>query len=201
MVLDEILHTEQDYCNDLDYVISEIMIPLSKILTKSELTAIFSNLQVIKNVNDNLLKGLTSDPTSPGRIFLQKIVISPFFFSLICNNTDSQDDVFFLPHIISFFLYYFFLFKDIFLQLYEFFKCYAQFCTHHQKALSSLQQAKLSSDVISLLKRAKESPRSNNLSLEDYLIKPVQRICKYPLLLKELLKYTPNSDPDFIPLR
>jgi hypothetical protein len=35
------------------------------------------------------------------------------------------------------------------------------------------------------------------LGLNAYLIKPVQRVCKYPLLLKELLKYTPESHIDF----
>ncbi len=29
-----------------------------------------------------------------------------------------------------------------------------------------------------------------------YLIKPVQKICKYPLLMKELLRYTPAEHPD-----
>lgn len=30
-----------------------------------------------------------------------------------------------------------------------------------------------------------------------YLIKPIQRICKYPLLLNELLKYTPKSHEEY----
>eukprot|EP01112_Ceratiomyxa_fruticulosa_P000427 TRINITY_DN10386_c0_g1_i1.p1 TRINITY_DN10386_c0_g1~~TRINITY_DN10386_c0_g1_i1.p1 ORF type:complete len:520 (+),score=122.72 TRINITY_DN10386_c0_g1_i1:32-1561(+) len=154
-VLDEIFRTEQDYCKDLDFVVTDVMVPLSKVMSKTELTAIFSNIQVIKNVNDSLLKGLTQDPNSPGRAFVQ---------------------------------------------LHEFFKCYAQYCTHHTSAVSSLQQAKMNSDVLNLIKKAKDNPKSGNLSVEDYLIKPVQRICKYPLLLKELLKYTPTNHPDYTPL-
>jgi hypothetical protein len=34
---------------------------------------------------------------------------------------------------------------------------------------------------------------NGRLDLHDYLIKPIQRICKYPLLIKELLKYTPSG--------
>ncbi|KAK9368524.1 hypothetical protein V1509DRAFT_653102 [Lipomyces kononenkoae] len=37
--------------------------------------------------------------------------------------------------------------------------------------------------------------------LPSILIKPIQRICKYPLLLKELLKYTPEDDECYGELR
>jgi len=40
-------------------------------------------------------------------------------------------------------------------------------------------------------------PRSRNLTLFGFLIKPVQRICKYPLLIKELIKVTPEDHPDY----
>uniref|UniRef100_A0A915D5S7 DH domain-containing protein n=1 Tax=Ditylenchus dipsaci TaxID=166011 RepID=A0A915D5S7_9BILA len=38
------------------------------------------------------------------------------------------------------------------------------------------------------------------LSLEGFLLTPVQRICRYPLQLFELLKATPSSHPDRSPL-
>lgn len=35
------------------------------------------------------------------------------------------------------------------------------------------------------------------IALEGHLLTPIQRVCKYPLLLKELLKVTPDSHPDY----
>eukprot|EP00019_Armaparvus_languidus_P006647 CAMPEP_0168590418 /NCGR_PEP_ID=MMETSP0420-20121227/6557_1 /TAXON_ID=498008 /ORGANISM="Pessonella sp." /LENGTH=655 /DNA_ID=CAMNT_0008626075 /DNA_START=243 /DNA_END=2210 /DNA_ORIENTATION=- len=44
--------------------------------------------------------------------------------------------------------------------------------------------------------RVKSLPQSRSLDLESYLIKPVQRVCKYPLLINDLLKTTPKTDPN-----
>ncbi|KAI3640821.1 hypothetical protein MIR68_001699 [Amoeboaphelidium protococcarum] len=40
-------------------------------------------------------------------------------------------------------------------------------------------------------------PECKNLDIFSFLIKPIQRLCKYPLLLKEILKVTSESHPDY----
>ena len=49
------------------------------------------------------------------------------------------------------------------------------------------------------LQRAKYS--TGKLSLDDLLIKPVQRIPRYLLFIKDLLKHTSTSHPDHAPLQ
>lgn len=43
--------------------------------------------------------------------------------------------------------------------------------------------------------RAAKSKKS--LTIGDLLVKPIQRVCKYPLLFTELLKYTPVADSPY----
>lgn len=51
----------------------------------------------------------------------------------------------------------------------------------------------------SFLKKRLESPHS--VDLWTYLDVPRSRIVKYPLLVKEILKYTPATDVDHLPLK
>lgn len=39
------------------------------------------------------------------------------------------------------------------------------------------------------------------MNLTSYLIKPVQRLCKYPLLVREILRSTPEDHPDYTKLQ
>ena len=39
------------------------------------------------------------------------------------------------------------------------------------------------------------------IPLEGFLLTPVQKICKYPLQLNELLKYTPVTHPDHVHIK
>jgi len=87
---------------------------------------------------------------------------------------------------------------DIFQQMADYFKMYKVFCTAQERSLAKVDQlTKANSKFAHFIKEAKEDPRSRSLNLVSFLIKPVQRICKYPLLLRELIKNTSSEHPDY----
>jgi hypothetical protein len=89
---------------------------------------------------------------------------------------------------------------DSFLLLGDYLKMYATYCGNHASAVELVGKCeKANARFRSFL--ARPNAQTNRLSLRDYLIKPVQRICKYPLLLRELIKCTDESHPDFDKLR
>lgn len=78
---------------------------------------------------------------------------------------------------------------DAFLNYTEKFKLYSSFCASHSKAQKILHPANISQDsalnqeLVDFL--TSRSRGQQALSLESYLIKPIQRILKYPLLLQQ----------------
>eukprot|EP00158_Paraphelidium_tribonemae_P009070 Partr_v1_DN28760_c0_g1_i1_m62101 putative RhoGEF len=86
---------------------------------------------------------------------------------------------------------------DIFLETANSFMCYAPYCSERASALEKIESLMNSNKTFNaFLKAAYDSGITHNLDLSSYLIKPPQRICKYPLLLKELLKVTEVTHPD-----
>jgi hypothetical protein len=75
--------------------------------------------------------------------------------------------------------------------------CYHQFCSNHSHALEVVAQWRKHSKFEQF---ALERETASGLTLASYLIKPVQRICKYPLLFRELLRFTSEDHPDRPPL-
>ena len=82
-------------------------------------------------------------------------------------------------------------------------KIYAAFLSNYQKALEALhrcseaypQFADLTRSI--KLRTVKGQRQGQSLSMEDLLHKPVARVQKHCLCLKDLIKYTPDSHPDY----
>uniref|UniRef100_A0A4W4DNJ4 TIAM Rac1 associated GEF 1b n=1 Tax=Electrophorus electricus TaxID=8005 RepID=A0A4W4DNJ4_ELEEL len=72
------------------------------------------------------------------------------------------------------------------------FKIYSAFCASHTKVPKVLVKAKTDPDFKAFLDE-RNPKHQHSSTLESYLIKPIQRVLKYPLLLRELYTLT---DPD-----
>ncbi|KAJ2760520.1 hypothetical protein IWQ57_006285, partial [Coemansia nantahalensis] len=93
----------------------------------------------------------------------------------------------------------------------DFSEHYALYSANHDKAIEYLKLVRESSSRLNLrndatrdahqkllqtLEQAEKDPRVRRLRLESFLLAPVQRVMRYPLLLEALLKYTPEDHPD-----
>uniref|UniRef100_A0A8D0AMI0 Phosphatidylinositol 3,4,5-trisphosphate-dependent Rac exchanger 1 protein n=1 Tax=Sander lucioperca TaxID=283035 RepID=A0A8D0AMI0_SANLU len=87
----------------------------------------------------------------------------------------------------------------VFLQFRESFSVYGEYCSNHEKALRLLMELNKIPNIRTFLLHCMllGGKKSTDIPLEGYLLSPIQRICKYPLLLKELLKRTPKKHADY----
>ncbi|KAL6052950.1 Rho guanine nucleotide exchange factor (GEF) 17, variant 3 [Balamuthia mandrillaris] len=86
---------------------------------------------------------------------------------------------------------------DILVERSDLFKLYAVYCSNQPIIMTELTKLKTKYPPFKeFLDEAFRNPQCRLLELHSFLIHPLQRICKYPLLLKELLKNTPEDHPD-----
>src|SRR3989338_703750 len=76
----------------------------------------------------------------------------------------------------------------VFVSLGDYLMVYSDYCTNQTAACDHLKRLTKKNKRLAafLEKQRKENPELRGLSLEDFLIKPLQRITRYPLLLREL---------------
>jgi hypothetical protein len=78
---------------------------------------------------------------------------------------------------------------------------YSTYCANQPRALSCLEEAKKSNKAFRVfLEETVKNTRCRGLNLFSFLIAPVQRICKYPLLFRDLLRNTAEDHADFGPV-
>eukprot|EP00013_Stygamoeba_regulata_P008492 CAMPEP_0177673250 /NCGR_PEP_ID=MMETSP0447-20121125/25831_1 /TAXON_ID=0 /ORGANISM="Stygamoeba regulata, Strain BSH-02190019" /LENGTH=1137 /DNA_ID=CAMNT_0019181085 /DNA_START=487 /DNA_END=3900 /DNA_ORIENTATION=+ len=79
---------------------------------------------------------------------------------------------------------------------------YKQFCSDQTQSLNTRKRLKDTNQQFSeFLEKQQYNPESKLLVLSDFLIKPLQRICKYPLLLERITKYTTKDHSDYQSLK
>ncbi|XP_068188075.1 rho guanine nucleotide exchange factor TIAM1 isoform X2 [Antennarius striatus] len=172
-VINELVETEKTYVKDLSCLIERYLRPLQKesFLTQDELDILFGNLGEMVEFQVEFLRTLEDGiRLVPDLDQLERVEqFKKVLFSLGGS-----------------FLYYA-----------DRFKLYSAFCASHTKVPKVLAKAKTDPDFKAFL--AERNPRQQHSStLESYLIKPIQRVLKYPLLLRELYSLTdPESEEHY----
>ncbi|KAM6915080.1 rho guanine nucleotide exchange factor TIAM2-like [Xenentodon cancila] len=170
-VIQELVDTEKSYVKDLVCLFDIYLTPLQNetFLSKDEMEALFGSLPEMLDFQ---------------RVFLQtleeRIAACPNISSL---ETPEQ------------FKKLLFSLGGSFLYYADHFKLYSGFCANHIKVQNVLERAKTDGAFKHFLE-ARNPTNQHSSSLESFLIKPVQRVLKYPLLLRELVSLTDVESPE-----
>ncbi|KAM9960840.1 hypothetical protein ACTFIW_009996 [Dictyostelium discoideum] len=191
-VIEEIIATEQSYVKSLSTVYNLLIVPLlnsldtnSPILSNDEISSIFGNWEHLLRSHINLLKE-----------FKLKLNL-PFNDLTIDDSNQNQNhnnifgDSIFDSNITI---------GDVFLEKCEFLKDnYTNYINNYDNSYQRVKRLKKSNSNFEELVNTFEifQDTHNGLDLYSYLIMPIQRIVRYILLLKEVIKYTPSTHPDY----
>ncbi|CAG2161482.1 unnamed protein product [Oppiella nova] len=80
------------------------------------------------------------------------------------------------------------------------FDIYTHYCTNYPRTVSLLTEMMRNTDRAEIFRERQLSLR-HSLPLGSYLLKPVQRILKYHLLLQNIVKYTDKETNDYIDIK
>ncbi|XP_059539985.1 spermatogenesis-associated protein 13 isoform X3 [Myotis daubentonii] len=84
-----------------------------------------------------------------------------------------------------------------FLQHQEGFAIYSEYCNNHPGACTELSGLMKQSRYRHFFEACRLLQQMIDIAIDGFLLTPVQKICKYPLQLAELLKYTTQEHSDY----
>ncbi|XP_060736513.1 rho guanine nucleotide exchange factor TIAM2 isoform X1 [Tachysurus vachellii] len=170
-VVQELVDTEKSYVKDLSCLFEIYLKPLQKetFLTQDEMESLFGSLPEMLDFQKVFLQTLE-----------ERIASTPDFSTL---ETPGQ------------FRKLLFSLGASFLYYADHFKLYSGFCANHIKVQKVLERAKTDRAFKEFLD-ARNPTKQHSSTLESYLIKPVQRVLKYPLLLRELVSLTDTDSEE-----
>ncbi|XP_054991046.1 rho guanine nucleotide exchange factor TIAM2 isoform X2 [Sorex araneus] len=170
-VIQELVDTEKSYVKDLSCLFELYLEPLQNeaFLTQDEMESLFGSLPEMLQFQKVFLETLEAGISAASDF---NTLETPAQFRKLLFSLGGS------------FLYYA-----------DHFKLYSGFCANHIKVQKVLENAKTDAAFKAFLD-ARNPTKQHASTLESYLIKPVQRVLKYPLLLRELVSLTDHESEE-----
>ncbi|MBZ3871295.1 T-lymphoma invasion and metastasis-inducing protein 2 [Sciurus carolinensis] len=170
-VIQELVDTEKSYVKDLSCLFELYLEPLQNetFLTQDEMESLFGSLPEMLEFQKVFLETLEDGISASSDL---SVLETPSQFRKLLFSLGGS------------FLYYA-----------DHFKLYSGFCANHIKVQKVLERAKTDTAFKAFLD-ARNPTKQHSSTLESYLIKPVQRVLKYPLLLRELVSLTDHESEE-----
>lgn len=199
----ECLTSERAYLHDLRVMISVFLEPMRqhRALDKADLAVLFSNIEQVRirpvrpaRLRHRVLIRARADTASWGWAMLAcacRMQLVPLSEELVHCLEERRAKSQVIERV-----------GDLYLLMADFFKMYTLYCSNYEYALALLEKELAGNKGFrTFLAECEKHKECRLLNLQSFLIKPVQRVCKYPLLLGAVLKHTPEAHVDYSPLR
>ncbi|KOC69220.1 Myosin-M heavy chain [Habropoda laboriosa] len=167
-IITEIVETEQKYGRDLQIILEEFHRPMLRagLLTSEQLTAIFLNVEELLEHN---------------------VVLAEKLKDAVEFAQESGDEDLLTVDV-----------GKIFLESERMLHAFESYCTRQGSASLLLQNLEKEKELLRIFLKVSQMENTvlRRMNLNSFLMVPVQRVTKYPLLLARLLKATPSVRPD-----
>ncbi|XP_035459756.2 uncharacterized protein si:dkey-91i10.2 [Scophthalmus maximus] len=169
----EFLNTESSYGEDLRIIREEFYCPMQSagLLTAEQLAVVFSNVQELIDVNDRFTEHLQDS---------------------IDHAFDQGDEDLLTVHI-----------GEIFLEFVNMLPAFQTYCLQQSTAVNMLNTLEKEKELLRIFLDVSQNDNTalRRMNLRSFLMAPLQRVTKYPLLLSRIIKVTTECHPDYARLR
>ncbi|KAL9848820.1 uncharacterized protein GJ701_007092 isoform 1-T1 [Geothlypis trichas] len=169
----EFVNTEASYGEDLRIIKEEFYLPMQAagLLSQEQLQGIFSNIQELIDLNESFLE------------ILQEEIDQAF---------DQGDDDLMTVCI-----------GEIFLEFVNMLPAFQTYCLQQSSSVNMLNALEKEKELLRIFLNVSQNDNTalRRMNLRSFLMAPLQRVTKYPLLLSRIIKVTTEYHPDHGSLR
>ncbi|XP_077176640.1 uncharacterized protein LOC143829493 [Paroedura picta] len=169
----EFVNTEASYGEDLRIIKEEFYLPMQAagLLTQDQLLVVFSNIQELIDLNENFLE------------YLQEEIDQAF--------EQGDDDLMTV------------CIGEIFLEFVNMLPAFQTYCLQQSSSVNMLNALEKEKELLRIFLNVSQNDNTalRRMNLRSFLMAPLQRVTKYPLLLSRIIKSTTEYHPDHSSLR